>query len=234
MYEPIARVSEAHTVRLYEIIVERIKNMILEGKLKIGDKLPSERELAEMFQVSRVPVREALKILEFVEILQYVPGEGMYLKSVSVNDLLAKIDFVIETSSDIIADLFEAREALEIKAVELAVMRRTDADLETMAHIIGEMERDIEKGNDGLKAATNFHTHIFIASKNKVIAQINDFLLNLTEISRQKTFIKSGSAPVALAYHKQILEMIKRQDVEGAKNTMKDHLENARQTALGN
>ncbi|MDD5170205.1 MAG: GntR family transcriptional regulator, partial [Syntrophales bacterium] len=133
MYEPITRASEVHAVRLYEIIVERIKRMILEGELKAGDRLPSERELADMFQVSRVPVREALKILEFMEILQHVRGDGIYLKSVGVNDLLSKMDFMVETSSDIISDLFEARGALEVKAVELAAIRRTDADLQAMA-----------------------------------------------------------------------------------------------------
>ena len=81
MYKPIARASEAQSVRLYEIIIKRVKDMIIEGKLKVGDKLPSERELAEMFQVSRVPVREALKIMEFMEIIQYIPGDGVYLQA---------------------------------------------------------------------------------------------------------------------------------------------------------
>lgn len=232
MYEPIARVTEAHTIRLYEIIVERIKNMILEGKLKSGDKLPSERELAKMFQVSRLPVREALKVLEFMEILQYVPGDGIYLKNISVNELLSKIDFMVETSSDIISDLFEAREALELKAVELAVVRRTDADLQAMEKIIEDMEEDINKGGNGIKAAASFHTAIYKASKNKVIARINDLLINLTEISRKKSMRKHGRTPVALIFHKQILEMIKKQDVEGARDIMKNHLESAKQAAL--
>jgi GntR family transcriptional repressor for pyruvate dehydrogenase complex len=167
-----------------------------------------------------------------MEVLHYVPGDGMYLKSVSINDLLTKIDFMVETSTDIIADLFEAREALEIKAVELAVYKRTDADLRAMEKILLEMEVDINNGNDGIKAATSFHTAIFKASKNKVISRINDLLLNISEISREKSFRKYGSAPVALAFHKQIFEMIKKQDLEEAKNIMRDHLEYSKQAAL--
>jgi len=110
--------------------------MIIEGKIKVGDKLPSERELAEMFQVSRVPVREALKVMEFMEVIQYVPGDGIYLKSININDLISKIDFMIETSTDIISDLFEARQAIELKAVELAAIKRTDADLLAMEKYI--------------------------------------------------------------------------------------------------
>ncbi|MEN6325095.1 MAG: FadR/GntR family transcriptional regulator [Syntrophomonas sp.] len=232
MYQPISRASEAQSVRLYEIIIKRLKNMILEGKLKVGDKLPSERELAEMFQVSRVPVREALKIMEFMELIQYIPGDGIYLKYVDINDLLSKIDFMIETSSDIISDLFEARQAIELKAVELAAINRTDADLLAMDKIIKDMEEDINKGGDGVNAATNFHTAISMASKNKVIARINDLLINLTVISREKSLKRNGEATIALVQHKQILEMIKKQNAKEATNIMKDHLEHNKQAAL--
>lgn len=232
MYRPIARVSEAQSVRLYEIIIKRVRNMILEGKLKVGDKLPSERELAEMFQVSRVPVREALKIMEFMEILQFIPGNGMYLKSFDINDLLSKIDFMFETDGDIISDLFEARHALELKSVELAALKRTNVDLAVMEKCLKEMEEDINNGGDGIQAATNFHTEISKASKNKVIARINDLLLSLTQISREKSLKRQGIAPIALVYHQQIFEMIKEQNPTGAKNAMKEHLEHTERAAL--
>jgi len=232
MYQPIARVSEAQSVRLYEVIIKRIKNMILEGKLKVGDKLPSERELAEMFKVSRVPVREALKIMEFMEVLQYIPGDGMYLKSIDLNDLLSKIDFMIETSNDIVSDLFEARQAIELKAVELAAIKRTDADLRAMEKCLEEMEEDINNGRDGIQAATNFHTEISKASKNKVIARINDLLIILTEISREKSLKRQGIAPTALVFHKQIYQMIKKHDPKGAQDIMKEHLEHTERAAL--
>ncbi len=231
MYKPIARASEAQSIRLYEVIIKRIKNMILEGKLKVGDKLPSERELAEMFQVSRVPVREALKIMEFMEVLQYIPGDGMYLKSIDINELLSKIDFMIENNSDILSDLFEARQALELKAVELAAIKRTDADLRAMEKCLTEMEEDIYNGGDGIQAATSFHTEISKASKNKVIARINDLLVVLTEVSREKSLKRQGIAPTALIYHKQIYDMIKKRDPIGARKVMKEHLEHTEQAA---
>lgn len=232
MYQPIARVSEAQSVRLYEVIIKRIKNMILEGKLKIGDKLPSERELAEMFQVSRVPVREALKIMEFMEVLQYVPGDGMYLKSVDINELLSKIDFMIETSNDFIEDLFEARQAIELKTVELAAIKRTDDDLRAMEKCLKEMEEDINNAGDGIKAATSFHTEISKASKNKVLMRINDLLVVLSEVSREKSLKRQGIAPTALVFHKQIYEMIKKQNPKGAQEIMKQHLEHTERAAL--
>lgn len=225
MYKPIARASEAQSVRLYEIIIKRIKDMILEGKLKVGDKLPSERELAEMFQVSRVPVREALKIMEFMEVIQYIPGDGVYLKHIDIKELLSKIDFMIETSSDIISDLFEARQAVELKAVELAALRRNEVDLRTMDNILHEMEADIARGGDGIQAATQFHTAISKASKNKVISRINDLLITLTEMSRENSLKKHGQAPMALVFHRQILDKIREQDVEAAQRLMQEHLD---------
>ncbi len=232
MYKPIARASEAQSVRLYEIIINRIKAMILDGNLKVGDKLPSERELAEMFQVSRVPVREALKVLEFMEIIQNIPGDGLYLKYVDINDLLLKIDFMIETSSDIISDLFEARQAIELKAVELASARRTEADIQAMDDILNEMAADIARGGDGIQAATQFHTAISKASKNKVLTRINDLLNTLTEMSRETSLKEHGQAPVALVFHRQILEKIKEQNILEAKQLMQEHLDMTERTAF--
>lgn len=231
MYKPIARASEAQSVRLYEIIIKRVKDMIIEGKLKVGDKLPSERELAEMFQVSRVPVREALKIMEFMEIIQYIPGDGVYLKQVAMQDILSKIDFMIETNSDIISDLFEARQAIELKAVELAAVRRNEADIKIMDAILKEMAEDIARGGDGIQAATQFHTAISKASKNKVIARINDLLITLTEMSRENSLGKHGMAPAALVSHQRILEAIKEQNAPEAKRLMLEHLEGIKETA---
>lgn len=232
MYQPIERAKEARTIRLYEIIVERIKTMILEDHLKAGDKLPSERELAEMFQVSRVPVREALKILEFMGIVQIIPGDGLYLKSININQLLAKIDFMIEANNDIIDDLFTVREALEMKAIELAAINRTENDLLIMNNIIKEMENALGNGNDCLEQASSFHSAIYKASKNKIIMQLNELMSNLINISREKSLQKCGNASVALAFHKRILDRINVQDIDGAKSAMLEHLKNARRTAL--
>ena len=81
MYEPIQNKNTS------QLIVDQIKNMILSGKLKIGDKLPPERELAELYKVSRTSVREALKALEAIGVLEIRQGGGIYI----VNDILLKM-----------------------------------------------------------------------------------------------------------------------------------------------
>ena len=79
--------------RFYEYVIDNIRQMIADGELQAGQKLPSERELAEKFNVSRVPIREALKILEYMGVLDSSPGDGTYVKNTSAQSLVSKMDF---------------------------------------------------------------------------------------------------------------------------------------------
>ena len=95
--------------RHYEVVIDDIKAMILRGELKQGEKIPSERELAERFNVSRVPIREALKILEYMGILDSTQGDGTYVKNYTLEDLIRKLDFAVTTTTDTLRDLLELR-----------------------------------------------------------------------------------------------------------------------------
>lgn len=86
--------------RFYEYVIENIRQMIANGELQAGQKLPSERELAEKFNVSRVPIREALKILEYMGVLDSSPGDGTYLKNISVESLINKMNFSFVATAD--------------------------------------------------------------------------------------------------------------------------------------
>lgn len=96
LFPPVDRFKMAAPTRLYESIIADISDRISRGVLKPGDILPSERELAEQFQLSRIPVREALKILEFLGVISYVPGKGMYVQPLEVPALVSKIFFWAE------------------------------------------------------------------------------------------------------------------------------------------
>ncbi len=231
MFKPINRFEDVYP-KLYEKIIEEIRGMMLNGQIKAGEKIPSERELAEMFKVSRVPVREALKTLEFLGVVQNVRGDGMYIKNISFEDLLEKMDFAIEASEDTIKELFEVREALEIKAVMLATERRTKKDLEKMKDLIDKLENNIKVNDEStevFKLAVQFHTQIFKASKNKVLLGINQYLINLLEMSRRKTLSRVGRPLVSLEYHKKIFSMISAQDSAGAARIMTEHLQDAKE-----
>ena len=112
--------------RFYEYVIDNIRQMIADGELQAGQKLPSERELAEKFNVSRVPIREALKILEYMGVLDSSPGDGTYVKNTSAQSLVSKMDFSFDATADTIRDLLELRIVLETFAAYHAAQRRTD------------------------------------------------------------------------------------------------------------
>jgi DNA-binding FadR family transcriptional regulator len=114
------------STRIYEEIVRQIKGMIGEGRLKSGDQLPPERDLAEKFIVSRTSVREALRALESVGLIEIRPGEGTFVREVSVDALVEPLALVLVSQREMIGELFEARRLLEPAIAGLAARRARD------------------------------------------------------------------------------------------------------------
>ena len=226
MFKPINRIENS-SPKLYDTIIANIREMMQSGKLKAGERIPTERELADMFQVSRVPVREALKTLEFIGVIQNIRGDGMYIKNVSATDLLEKMDFIMVISPDTINELFEVRETLEVKAARLAAKKRTERDLQKMCTAIERMERAIGEGKDVLALAGQFHTCIFEASKNKVLLGINEYLMNLLNLSRKMTLRGAERAQNSLDFHRKIYAGITSKDEECVAELMRAHIQDA-------
>lgn len=226
MFMPIDR-FQFDDSKLYTHIVDNIGELIREGKLKAGDRLPSERELAEMFEVSRVPVREALKILEYVGIVKNVRGKGKYIRSIGVDDILETINFALLSPEENIQDLFETRVTIESRAAELAALRRTENNLVAMEKAIANMANEIEEGKDGTGPSLEFHIAIMRASNNKILYQLNMFLLDLLELSRKRTLVSQERRMESLEYHKRLLKLIKNKDSVGSGALMIEHLKNA-------
>jgi GntR family transcriptional repressor for pyruvate dehydrogenase complex len=224
MFKPIDKVINNQPNRYYEKIIESIRNMMINGTLSAGGKLPPERELAEMFNVSRVPVREALKVLEYLGVIQNIRGDGMYLQNIDVASLIDKIDFAIETSGDTIQELFEVREALETKAAKLAAIRRTEKDIMEISKTITEMEQKIQAGQDVMETSHRFHSAVIKAAKNKVLYSVYEYLNEFLRASKEVTMRHAGRPKKSLEFHKMILERIIEQDAEGATNCMLEHL----------
>src|SRR5438477_1312115 len=138
------------STRIYEEIVRQIKAMIAEGRLKSGDQLPPERDLAEKFLVSRTSVREALRALESVGLIEIRPGEGTFVKEVSVEALVEPLALVLLSQREMIGDLFEARRMLEPVIAGLAARRASREEVTEMERILDEQAKAIAAGNTGL------------------------------------------------------------------------------------
>lgn len=217
---------------LYQQIAEQLRQSVVRGEFKVGEKLPSERELANLFGVSRIPVREALKTLEFMGIVEHVRGEGVYVRTLSMRDLLAHVEFAVQDDNErqILTDLFEVRESIEVKAAQLAALRRTEQDIEAIQTAVLNMERDVQLRRNHKQSSLEFHNAIFQASKNAVLCRINEVLLDLQRLSRQKSSEVTGRDRVSLAYHQKILAMICEQNAGQAAKFMLEHLQYTRKS----
>lgn len=214
---------------LYEQIVEKIRLWILKGYVKEGDSLPSERELAQMFNVSRMPVSQALKVLEYLGVIHYVPRKGVCVKRIDVHNLLSNLGFMIFNPQDEMKDFFDIREVLECHAVQLAAKNRTEKDLENMEEAIWAMERNTKLDRDINDNSFAFHYAIIKAAKNKVLLQLYDLLTEMLVHSFKELFKMENRKEISLEAHKKIYQAIKNQDSKTAESLTMKHLKSVRE-----
>lgn len=226
--QPLTKTSVNDSSLLYKQIFNRIREWLRSGKLKEGDPLPSERELAQMFDVSRVPVREALKVLEFVGIVQQVRGKGVFIKKISVNNIIETIDFVMMNPSHTMLELFEVRVGMEIQAAFLAAQRRTEQDLVNINLALEATEKKENGETISADPALNFHSAIIVASHNSALIEINQFLAEWLRSMRTKYIYPSGRSEKGDIEHRKLYELISAGDSSGSAEMMRAHLMRAR------
>src|SRR2546426_928581 len=155
--ERAMEVAPIKSTRIYEEIVRQVKQMIAEGRLKSGDRLPPERDLAEKFVVSRSSVREALRALESLGLVEIRAGEGTFVREVSVESLIEPLALMMVAQREAIAELFEARRLLEPGIAALAASRATLEEVAEMERILEEQAKEIAEGRTGLVQDAAFH-----------------------------------------------------------------------------
>ena len=212
------------STRIYEEIVRQIKTMISEGRLKSGDQLPPERDLAEKFLVSRTSVREALRALESLGLVEIRPGEGTFVREVSIESLIQPLALVMLSQREAIGELFEARRLLEPLIAGLAAVRATRDDLQEMGRILDDQAREITAGRTGLAQDAQFHTAIGTAAHNRAISRIVHALMDLLTQSREESLKTPGRPERSHEDHRRILGAIAKRSESAARQAMLDHL----------
>lgn len=212
---------------LYMQIVHRIRQGIATGAIAPDTSLPSERELAIAFGVSRIPVREALKILEFLGVVEQVRGKGVVVRTVEMGAMLDIIDFAVTDPRKTLTDLFETREALEVEAVSLAARRATAKDLAAMERAVVQMEVEIRLNVSVSDASKNFHFAVVQASHNTLLCRMYSCLYNMLEYSRSQSLKTYSRHASVLESHRAIFEHIQAGDGVAAAEAMRAHLRSA-------
>lgn len=223
------KLKPVKTRRIYEEIVEQIRLLVSDGQVKAGDKLPSERELAERLQVSRASVREALSALEMMGLLEIRSGEGTYIKQVNIDSVVAPLSWVLSMEKDIVLELLEVRKILETQAAVLAAERAGEAELKEMNEALEEMQNDLHMGRLGDTPDLNFHYAIARGTKNKILIRlmnaISDTMLQTLRTSRTKLFESEGIPERLYHEHLSIYQAIKAKESKEARILMLDHLD---------
>ncbi len=151
MFKPIKK------TRIYEEIVDEIKELISQGRLKWGDQLPTERELSETFKVSRVCVREAFRVLESQGFLEIRQGDGTHVSNNAIDSLVQPLASIIHKEKDYQIELFEMRRLLESQLAYLAAEKATPENKAKMEKILKRQEEQIANGEIGLDSDSDFH-----------------------------------------------------------------------------
>jgi len=210
--------------RLYEQIARKLAKSIADGKYEIGQRLPSERELAQTFEVSRPTVREAIIALELDELVDVRLGSGVYVKN-------RQPPSGSEGAKDIGPfELLEARHAIEGEAAALAALRIDDAQLAELSGLIAEM-RDDNKHNEILMsedADRRFHELIASSTQNSAIIVAVQMLWDARARSPQSHLVddkvRARGLKPPIDEHTAIVRALKRRDPEAARAAMHEHI----------
>ncbi len=227
MFKPVKK------TRVYEEIVSKIKDMISQGKLKSGDQLPTERELSEVFKVSRSSVREALRTLESQGYLESRQGDGTYIASQSVETLVQPLASAILSKKDALAELFEMRRLIEPQLAYLAAERATPDEIAEMEKILSVQEEQISRGETGTDFDKTFHCTLVQATKNQILIRIMDSVMDALAESRDQYLQVEGRPEKSLVRHRELLNFVKAGDKELAADIMREHLEDIEISLFG-
>lgn len=225
----MATFEKIKTIKRYETVIKQIKEKIASGELKPGDYLPPERELAEMMAVSRASVREALKVLEYLGLVESKPKDGTFITFVNSEILDNKLSSIFKNKNDkLVADLLEMRQVIEPKIVELAIDRASDQEIEQIESSYQAIMQ-IEDEEMATKADALFHLAIAKASHNEFFIELIESILDMmVEIRRNNISLSAERKTCVIEEHREILLAIRRRSKAEAVVACTKHISNIR------
>jgi GntR family transcriptional repressor for pyruvate dehydrogenase complex len=227
--EALGRLSRA---KLYEQVLERIRAHVAERALSAGDRLPSERDLAERLGVSRASVKQALVVLEAQGLLDIRHGGGAYLTTNRL-EVADPVEELVERRQRL-PEVLEAREALETKLAELAALRRTKSDLDAIDDALAFMQAEIKRGEFGIEGDRRFHEAVTAAANSSLLAEFMRSIATQIAESRSESLRQPGRPPRSLTQHRKIADAIRMSDPKGAAAAMRRHVQTVSKVRLLN
>jgi GntR family transcriptional regulator, transcriptional repressor for pyruvate dehydrogenase complex len=231
---PASLKSDFEVVRknkVYEEVAQQIERLILK-KLQPGDKLPSERELAEMLKVSRSSIRDAIRGLELRGLVEPRQGAGTIVRETAAEPLANPFASALKRRKEMVSELLDFRKMLEPPLAARAATHASADEISELEEILQRQEAKQSQGEPAVAEDAEFHYSVALASGNSVVLKVLDIIMDLLRDTRERSLQVEGRPQKSLAGHRRILAAIKRHDAEGAKSAMRRHIEDVEEIVL--
>lgn len=217
--------------KVYEEVARQIERLILK-KLQPGDKLPSERDLAEMLSVSRSSIRDAIRSLELMGMVEPRQGTGTIVREISADSLVNPLANALKRKEELIGELLDFRRMLEPPLAARAATHVSADEIAEMEEILERQEQKVSSGESAIAEDSEFHYAIALASGNSVVLKVLDTLMDLLRDTRERSLQVDGRPPKSLAGHRRILSAMKKHDAVAAESAMRRHIEDVEEMVL--
>lgn len=217
---------------LSEEIASRLLDLIRAERLRPGDKLPAERELAAAMRVSRPVLREALRALAIMKVVEIRQGAGTFITALEPQQLISHLDFVVSKDPVALAQVIETRRVVEVGNVGLAAVRITPEGIAGLELLLDRLRAEVGDADAFSTLDIAFHDAVSAAAGNFLLAQFMAILNTLGKVSRERTGASRAARERALGDHVAIVDALRVHDADGARAAMGRHLDHVEAALL--
>jgi GntR family transcriptional regulator, transcriptional repressor for pyruvate dehydrogenase complex len=211
-----------------EEVIEQFKFLIESGHFAPGDRIPGERELAQMMTISRHSLREGLRALSLIGVIENRPGRGTYLSPSLAKWPLEPFSILFSIRKGTLLEILEARKSLEGTVATLAAERRNENDLKAMEQALKKMQLHLHNPDKYFAYELRFHNLIIEAARNSVIADLMEKIYRLLVTTRDELYRYTSEPRSYLIQdyesHEKIFKQIKAREQQMAGKAMIDHM----------
>ncbi len=217
---------------VYSKVVAHVQRLINEGALKPGDKLPSERELAQQFQLGRSSVRDAIRTLEVMGVVRPRQGEGTVVRDLSTDAVTAPLSSMLLRKRALVKELMEVRLMIEPPLAARAAARASERQIARMEEIVKRQRERVRDAEFTIQEDFDFHFTLWTMAGNSVVLNVLDILMDLLAESRTRGLQVKGRSEKSIEGHRAILSAIRRHDPEAAEVAMRRHIRGVKDVVL--
>ena len=213
--------------KVYQQVVDQIQNMILDGSLKAGDRLPAERDMVKLFQVSRTSIREAMRALDILGLVECRHGGGNFIRKEFGTGLFEPLSVMFKLHNGNAMELFKVRKMLEIEAVSLATEQMTEAQCAELKSIMERLAQTADE-DEKVKLDAEFHFKIIEASDNYLLQCFYNAVSSIMKSfigDARRIFLKAEKTKKLSELHQEIFDAIISGDSGRAAEAIRKHFD---------